>query len=318
MADVVITEFMDPVAVAVLADRYDTVYDPELWDGPERLAVEAATARALVVRNKTSVTAELIAGAPHLMVVGRLGVGLDNIDVDACAAAGVAVRPATGANNVAVAEYVIGAALLLTRRAFGVTEAVIAGSWPREQTLGNELSGKVLGLVGLGAIAREVAARAAALGMAVIAHDPLLDIDAPAWDAAERCEEMANLLSRADVVSLHVPLNDDTAGLVGATAISAMKAGAVLINTSRGGVVDEAAVAAALRSGALGGAAFDVFATEPVDADYGATFSGIPNLILTPHIAGITEESNAAVSQMVAEHVTTALGDDGPHRHGSR
>lgn len=305
MSDIVITEFMDEAAVASLAGR-DVLYDPTLVDRPDDLLAALADCRALVVRNRTQVRGDLLAAAPRLRIVGRLGVGLDNIDVAACAARGVAVRPATGANDLAVAEYVITAALMLLRRAWFASAAVAAGEWPRMALIGQEVEGKTLGLVGFGAIARLTAAKARALGFKVVAHDPLLAADHPAWAGVRRLD-LPSLLAASDVVSLHVPLTTDTRRMIDAAAIEAMKPGAILVNAARGGVVDEAALVAALREGKLGGAAFDVFETEPLAAADGAAFASVPNLVLTPHIAGVTEESNARVSFVIAEAVAAAL-----------
>ncbi|WBX84506.1 hydroxyacid dehydrogenase [Sphingosinicella microcystinivorans] len=305
MSDIVITEFMDEAAVASLAGR-DVLYDPTLVDRPDDLLAALADCRALVVRNRTQVRGDLLAAASRLRIVGRLGVGLDNIDVAACAARGVAVRPATGANDLAVAEYVITAALMLLRRAWFASAAVAAGEWPRMALIGQEAEGKTLGLVGFGAIARLTAAKARALGFKVVAHDPLLAADHPAWAGVRRLD-LPSLLAASDVVSLHVPLTADTRRMIDAAAIEAMKPGAILVNAARGGVVDEAALVAALREGKLGGAAFDVFETEPLAAADGAAFASVPNLVLTPHIAGVTEESNARVSFVIAEAVAAAL-----------
>ncbi len=262
--------------------------------------------RALIVRNRTQVRGALLDAAPELTCVGRLGVGLDNIDLAACEGRGVAVYPATGANNLSVAEYAIGTAMALLRGAYAANEEMIAGDWPRQSCAGRELSGKVLGLVGFGAIARDTAARARALGMEVAAFDPFVPADDPVWRTAGRLDLDA-LLATADVVSLHVPLTDGTRHLIDAPRIAAMKPGAILINAARGGVVDEAAVAAALRAGHLGGAALDVFETEPLTAGAATIFAGVPNLILTPHIAGVTVESNTRVSELVADRVLAHL-----------
>ncbi|BCX16666.1 MAG: hypothetical protein KatS3mg117_0348 [Geminicoccaceae bacterium] len=307
MARIVISELMDEAAVADLARDHAVLYAPDLVDRRDELRAALAEAEALLVRNRTRVDAELLAAAPRLRVVGRLGVGLDNIDLDACRARGIEVHPATGANDVAVAEYVIGAILLLLRGAFAATPRVLEGAWPREASIGREAFGKRLGLVGFGRIGREVAARARALGMAMAAFDPLLPEDDPAWVGVERQVTLAGLLAASDVVSLHVPLTAETRGLLDAGAIAHMRPGAILINTARGPVVDTRAVAAALRSGRLGGAALDVFEEEPLSARAAAIFAGCPNLILTPHVAGITVESNARVSAMVAAAVRRVL-----------
>ena len=306
MPDVVITEFMDEAAVARLKARRDTTYDPTLVERPNDLLPLLAGARALIVRNRTQVRGQLLEAAPKLACVGRLGVGLDNIDSEACGARRITVYPATGANDLSVAEYVITAAMMLLRGAWTATAAVAAGEWPRQRLMGRELAGKTMGLVGFGAIAREVAWRANAMGMPIVAYDPLLDAGHPAWQLARNIS-LDGLLEVADVVSLHVPLTEGTRHMIGSPQLSAMKPGAILINAARGGVVDEAALAAALREGRLGGAALDVFEREPLPAEDGAKFAGLSNLILTPHIAGVTVESNVRVSELIADTVLAHL-----------
>ncbi len=307
MADIVITEFMDEESVDALAADYNVVYDPGLVDRPDKIRNLVSDARGLIVRNRTRVDTELLDAAPLLRVVGRLGVGLDNIDLDACSARGVAVCPATGANDIAVAEYVIGAAMLLLRTAFVNSDAVQKGEWPRQQSMGREVFGKQLGLIGCGGIARQTAQRALALGMSIAAYDPLISSENNVWAKIHRCTKVDDLLAQADIVSLHVPLTPDTRNLVDQRFIRGMRQGAILINTSRGGVVDEIALVDALRSGALGGAALDVFAEEPLSVVAGARFEDLPNLLLTPHIGGVTEESNGRVSQVTADNVRKYL-----------
>jgi len=306
MPDIIITEFMDETAVASLKARYDTVYDPALVDQAEKLAALVSEACALVVRNRTQVRGALLASAKKLSCVGRLGVGLDNIDVEACKARNIAVCPATGANDLSVAEYVITSAAMLLRHAYAANEAMLAGKWPRQALAGRELAGKTIGLVGFGSIAREVAWRANAFGMQIVASDPYLEATHPAWMTA-RNVSLDGLIEIADVISLHTPLTDQTRNLIDAGALAKMKPEAVLINAARGGIVDEAALAAALREGRLAGAALDVFATEPLSAEAGEKFKGIANLVLTPHIAGVTEESNIRVSHLIAEKVLAHL-----------
>jgi len=306
MAEIVISEFMDEAAVEALREDFDVVYDPDLVDRPDDLVEALAAARALIVRNRTQVTEALLGAAPRLEAVGRLGVGLDNIDLEACRRRSVSVHPATGANAAAVAEYVVAAVMALTRGVFSATERVAAGEWPRTELAGREVGGRRLGLVGLGTIAREAASRAAGLGMRLAAFDPFLAEDDPAWEGIERLDLDA-LLERSDAISVHVPLTDNTRGLIDAEAIGRMGPEAVLVNTARGGVVDEKAVVEALRRGRLAGAALDVFDAEPLDAATGQRFRGVPNLILTPHIAGITVESNRRVSSLTARNVREAL-----------
>ena len=306
MPDIVISEFMDEAIARDVLSGYDVLYDPTLVDDREALLASLADARAIVVRNRTRVDQELLDCGPHIRVVGRLGVGLDNIDLEACERRKVAVCPATGANDLAVAEYVISAAFMLLRRGWQAYDQMIAGEWPRTQLIGRETSGKRLGLIGFGSIAREVAARAQALGMSVAAFDPYVPADDPAWDEVET-SDLANLAALCDVISIHVPLTDETRNLVDAEFIAGMRDDAILINTARGGVIDEDSLIEALRAGRLGGAALDVFESEPLDATAGSKFDDLPNLLLTPHIAGITEEANLRVSRVTAQNVADHL-----------
>jgi len=307
LARVVITEFIDERALPALRAAHDVVYDPKLVDDPARLRAEAASADAIVVRNRTQVRGELLAALKRCRVVGRLGVGLDNIDVPACEARGMKVIPATGANALSVAEYVVGSALLLLRGAYQSTAAVAAGQWPRAAlSNGRECGGRTLGLIGFGSIGQLTARLARGLGMQVIAFDAMMDADHPAYAAlGVRAAGLDEVVAGADVVSLHVPLVDSTRNLFDARRIAAMKRGAVLVNTARGGIVDEVALAAALRSGHIGGAAIDVFDQEPLPA--AEHFVGCPNLLLTPHVAGVTTESNERVSFLIVDKVIEAL-----------
>jgi len=297
---------MDEQAIREGLAGFDVLYDPALVDRSEDLKKAVAQARALIVRNRTQVRGALLESAAKLRAVGRLGVGLDNIDLAACEARGIAVLPASGANDLSVAEYVICTAMLLLRGAYGAASEVIAGKWPRNALIGREMAGKTMGLVGFGSIARLTAKLAAALGMTVIAFDPFAKDDVFAAAQVRRMT-LNDLLAAADVVSLHVPLTDDTRNMIDAAALGRMKPDAILINAARGGVVDEAAVAAALKDGKLGGAALDVFVEEPLGAAKGGVFAAGPNLVLTPHIAGVTTESNTRVSWVTVENVKRVL-----------
>ena len=302
MTRIVISEFMDDSAVATLTERFDVLYDRDLVDSPADLAVQIADADALIVRNRTSVDRALLDYAPRLRVVGRLGVGLDNIDVKACEARNIRVIPATGANASAVAEYVVATAMMLLRGAYQSTADVAGGHWPRAALSGGrETAGRTLGIVGFGNIGRIVGKLARALGMRTIGFDPQIPASSPVWnDDVTTPRTFAEVIAEADVVTLHVPLTPATRNL-----IATMKPDAILINTARGGVVDEAAVAAALRARTLGGAALDVFEHEPLGV--GSPLADCPRLILTPHVAGVTRDSNIRVSSMIAHEVALAL-----------
>lgn len=303
----VISEFMDAPAVEALARQFDVDYRPKLVDQPAALESAVAEAEGWIVRNRTQVRGRVLEAAARLKVIGRLGVGVDNIDVERCQARGIRVIPASGANAESVAEYVITAALGGLRGVFFATRAVEAGTWPRQMlSQGREATGKVLGIIGLGSIGRLVARKAAALGMHVIAHDAFLKPDDPAWREVEGPPRtLEQLLRESDVVSLHVPLTNETRGLLNASRLGLMKRNAVLINTARGGLVDEHTLAAMLRQGRLGGAALDVFDQEPLPKN--SHLAQVPGLLLTPHVAGVTLESNERVSAMIAKGVTEAL-----------
>ncbi|MDP3761690.1 MAG: hydroxyacid dehydrogenase [Ramlibacter sp.] len=307
MKKIVITEFMDPQAVQALANQADVCYDAALVDDAPRLLSQVRDADAVIVRNRTQMRGELLAACGAVSVIGRLGVGLDNIDLAACEARDIRVIAATGANARAVAEYVLGTAMLLLRGAYRSTDAVAGGAWPRAAlSSGREIGGKTLGLVGFGDIGRLTATLARGLGMRVLACDPMLQPHDAVWaQHGVQATTLDELLAQADVVSLHVPMTSATRDLLSAQRVAGMKKGAIVINTARGGVADEAAIAAAIRAGQLGGAAFDVFEPEPLPA--GTSWAGCPNVVLTPHIAGVTAEANTRVSALIAAEVARAL-----------
>ena len=304
---IIIPEFMDDAAVASLMSRFDVLFDKELVKRRDDLLNALVDADAIIVRNATQVDTQLLGAAPLLKAVGRLGVGLDNIDTQACAARGVEIIPATGANASSVAEYVIATAMLLLRGAYQSSAAVAVGEWPRSRlSNGREIAGKTLGLVGFGSIGKVTGRLGRALGMRVIGFDPNIPMESPVWSFEQTVPRSLDEVAReADIVSLHVPLTPQTRELLDAGRIGRMKHDAILINTARGGIVDEAAVAAALRAGRLGGAALDVFQHEPLAT--GSPLCDCPNLVLTPHIAGVTRESNVRVSSLIAEKITSFL-----------
>ena len=303
---ILITEFMDETAVERLKAAHPTGYAPHLADRPEELAARVDSIQALIVRNRTQVTAKLLDAASRLKVVGRLGVGLDNIDLDACNARGVEVIPAIGANTLSVAEYVVSNALVLLRAAYQANARMLAGDWPRADCSGREAAGRLLGLIGFGANGQETARLARALGMQIMAFDSMLPPEHPAWQGT-RAVRLDEVMEQADVISLHVPLTDQTRHLINADRLAQMKTGAIVINAARGGIVDDAALAEALHQGQIAGAALDVFETEPLTRDAAQVFAGIQNLILTPHIAGVTKDSNVRVSAMIADRVLDRL-----------
>ena len=307
MAEIVITEFVDDATVQNLSQDYHVHFDPKLVDQQQNLPILLKDCRALIVRNRTQVTSKLLKSGPNIQVIGRLGVGLDNIDTEACQEQGIEVCPAIGANSISVAEYSIAAMLILLKRGiFDVSERVIAGEWPRTELMGLEAAGRSFGLIGYGAISREVATRAKALGMQVTAFDPFINEDDPVWDIAKKAT-LDEIITTNDVISCHVPLNNDTYHVIDETAIARMRGGTIVINASRGGVVDEKAIIAGLKSKKLGGAALDVFEYEPLDQKSGAEFHEAPNLLITPHVAWATEEADIKTGAVTVANVRRVL-----------
>ena len=303
---ILITEFMDEAAVEALRGTFEVIYQPSLAQTQDKIPSMMGDVTALIVRNNTEVTAQILDAAPHLTCVGRLGVGLDNIDLDACKSRNVTVYPATGANNLSVAEYVITSAMVLLRNAYFSKDKMLNGDWPRAQCAGREISGKTLGLIGYGAIAQHTAQMGRAMGMKTCAYDPYLPRENNAWRSVTRLELDA-LLGSCDVVSLHIPLTEQTRNLIDGERLALMKADAILINAARGGVVDEIALGEALSNRKLGGAAIDVFESEPLTAKAAERFCELNNVLLTPHIGGVTVESNQRVSALIANKVRDHL-----------
>jgi D-3-phosphoglycerate dehydrogenase len=273
-------------------------------DDPDRFLELLERAQGLVVRSGTRVDRDFLAGAPCLRVVGRAGVGVDNIDMAAATERGIAVLNAPAGNTISAAELTLALMLSTVRRIPAADRSVREGAWTRGRFAGLELRGKTLGLVGAGRIGSEVARRARGFGMTILAYDPFLS-DERARDVGVEPVELEELLARADVVSLHVPLTDSTRGMMGPEEMAAMKAGAFLINVARGGVVDEDALASALEKGELGGAALDVYAQEPLPDD--SRLRQAPNLVLTPHLGASTAEAQELVAREIAVGVRDAL-----------
>ncbi|HVR79231.1 MAG TPA: hydroxyacid dehydrogenase [Acidimicrobiia bacterium] len=269
-----------------------------------RFGSELETAAGLIVRSATTVDARLLEAAPELKVVGRAGVGVDNIDVAAASERGVAVVNAPGGNTVSAAELTMALLLSVARRVSEADRSMREGRWDRANLQGVELRGRTLGVVGAGRIGSAVADRCRAFGMRVIVHDPYLSADRLA-ELRSVVVEMDQLVAEADVITLHVPLTDETRGLIGESALLKMKKGAFLVNLSRGGVVDEAALARALIEGRIAGAGLDVYETEPLAPE--SPLLSAPNLVLTPHLGASTKEAQVQVALEVAANLRAAL-----------
>ena len=271
---------------------------------PELLCDELADSEGLIVRSETKVTGELLDAARNLRVIGRAGVGIDNIDVPAATARGVVVMNAPDGNTITTAEHTIALLVALARRVPQANSSLKSGKWERKNFIGTELQGKTLGIVGLGRIGRVVASRARALGMKIVAYDPFiapeqtrdLEIESASFDEVLRC---------ADFLTVHTPLTPDTRGLINADALAKMKSGARLINCARGGLIDEQALFHAIYSGKIAGAALDVFEQEPPPRDH--PLLKLEEVIVTPHLGASTTEAQEGVAFTVAEQMRDYL-----------
>ena len=297
--DLLITEDLDSPSVQKLAARYSAVREPLLWKNPAELKTKISEARAIMVRNQTQLTREILSSAPKLLGIGRVGVGLDNIDVTAASEKGIVVVAPLNANAVSVAELTFALMLALARKIPFADRSTKAGGWDRKTFTGTELDGKTLTICGLGRIGRLVALRARAFGMSIRVFDPFVKSDAPVLNElnATLCPTLAEALSSADFVTVHSPLTPETRHMFNATAFTAMKRGAFFINTSRGSVMDESAVLNALKNGQLGGAALDVREIEPPATR--SEFEKLDNVILTPHVGAFTTEAQARTFEAV-------------------
>ncbi len=307
---IVVSEYIHEDALGGL-EPLGLHYDPRLFEDRAALTKLLHDADALVVRNQTRVDGALVKNASKLKVVGRIGVGLDNLELPVLRERNITVTWAPGTNAVSVAEYVLGVMLTFSRAFTRVSAELHQGRWDRQAAIGTELYGKTLGIVGLGDIGSRLAKRAEALGMRVLASDPVVHGSSFAvQEYGLELTPLETLLERADFVSLHAPLLPSTKNMIDAAALTRMKPTAFLINTARGGLVDEAALADALRNGRLAGAALDVRVKEPPPEN--DPLQDLDNLILTPHIAGVTEESNRRASLHVAEDVRRVLAGQKP------
>ena len=299
---ILVAEPLADEGLALLRSHAEVDYAPNL-PRPELLA-RLAGCQALIVRSGVKVDAEVLAAGTSLAVVGRAGTGLDNIDVTAAEAAGITVVNAPDANTVAAAEHALGLLFALARRIAAADASLRRGEWRRSDFVGTELAGKTLGIVGLGRIGLAVATRAGALEMTLLGADPYVSTERAA-EYGVMLVELDELISRADFITLHVPLTSATRGAMGRPQLDAMKPSAALINTARGGLVDETALAEALAAGRLAGAAVDVFSDEPLPAD--SPLRSAPNTVLTPHLGASTREAQARAGVQTAQAVLDVL-----------
>ena len=305
MIDVVISENIQGAGVDALGARYRVAFEPDLWKDPALLAEKVKSCRALIVRNQTPVTASLMDAAQELLVIGRAGVGLDNVDYKHAEKAGIVLSFTPDQNAISVAEIAIGMMLSLARFIPAADADTKKGNWNRQRFVGMELYGKTLGIVGAGKIGYLTARRAMAFGMKVLAYDPFLSRDNILLSEVQaELVELDELLARADVVSCHLPATAQTVGLLNRERFMSMKPGAFFINTSRGKVVVEQDLVEALKAGIVGGAALDVRGKEPPQV---GELETMPNVILLPHIAAFTREAQDRVTAAICEDAARVL-----------
>lgn len=305
--DILITEDLQSPAIDALVAKFSVVREPTLWKDATKLKAALAEARAVMVRNQTQLTADVLAAAPRLIGIGRVGVGLDNIDLPTATARGIAVIAPLDANAVSVAELTIGLLLALARKISHADRSTKAGGWDRRGCTGIELAGKTLAICGFGRIGKLVAKRAAAFGMRLTVFDPFVKPgDATLTETgATLCGKLEEALAQADFVTTHSPLTPETKRMFNAQTFAAMKRGAFFINTSRGGVVDEAALLGALQNGQLAGAALDVREVEPPKER--TAFETMDSVILLPHVGSFTHEAQARTFEAVCADLAHLL-----------
>ncbi len=295
---------LDGLAPLTRDSRFTVVVKPGL--AGDELAEAIADADAVLVRSATKITRASLAKAARLKAIGRAGVGVDTIDVDAASEKGIPVLTAPAGNTIAAAELTMALLLAVARKVPAADRSMKHGEWDRKSFSGIELYGKTLGLVGAGRIGGQVAKRARAFGMTVVVYDPFLSPER-AMELDVRLGTLDEVITTADVVSVHVPLTDATANLIGNAQLGAMKKGALLLNVARGGVVNETALLEALKSGHLAGAALDVYEQEPLPKD--SALRALPNVVMTPHLGASTAEAQQNVAIEIAEAVRNCLAN---------
>ena len=300
-ARVLVREPIAESGLALLKSRFDVVEDSQT-----DLAAIIGDFEAIVIRSATTLDAALIEQAGRLKVIGRAGVGVDNVDVDAATRHGIVVANAAESTVDSAAEHALALLLSLARNIPQAHGALTAGSWDRQRFTGIELAGKTLGVLGLGRIGREVARRALGIGMRVVAYDPFVAAERFRELGVEPAASLEGVYAEADVITLHLPLNEETRCLLDAGAFEQMKDGVRIVNAARGGLIDEGALVAAIRSGKVAGAALDVFEQEP----YAGPLLELPQVVVTPHLAGSTAEAQDRAGVVIAEQVTAALDGD--------
>ena len=298
MINILITEFIDPEALKILSKDFNVIYKKDIWENSDYLKKEINKFEGIIVRNKTNLNQSILEKAANLKYIGRLGVGLDNIDTEYCKKNNIFVQPATGMNADSVAEYVISSSLSLLKKTKLINEKTQSGQWPRTSITTNELRGKILGLIGFGDIAKKVLKLINAFEVTTIAFDPFITSQEMEEHNVKKVT-FENILSLADIISIHVPLNNETKYLFDKKIFQKMNNKPIIINSSRGGIINEIDLLEAYKNNYVSGFALDVYEHEPVKKIFLKNITNDMNCILSPHIAGVTEESNTRVSEFI-------------------
>ncbi|MBT8475437.1 MAG: phosphoglycerate dehydrogenase [Rhodobacteraceae bacterium] len=301
---VLVSDKLSETAVQIFRDRgIDVTFDPTLGKDKDKLLEAIAEYDGLAIRSATKVTEKLLANAPNLKVIGRAGIGVDNVDIPAASKKGVIVMNTPFGNSITTAEHAIAMMMAVARQIPEANASTHAGKWEKSRFMGVELTAKTLGVIGAGNIGSIVCERAHGLKMKVVAYDPFLSEERADKLGIEKVK-LDELLARADFITFHVPLTDKTRNILSAEAIAKLKPGVRIVNCARGGLVDEAALAEALKDGRVAGAAFDVFATEPATD---SPLFNLPNVVATPHLGASTTEAQENVALQVAEQMSDYL-----------
>jgi len=304
MKNILITEFMNEDSVNLLKKNFNVNYDKTMFESEEKIKKEISNCEAIIVRNKTQLQKSILDNALNLKFVGRLGVGLDNIDKEYCKKKNIHIQTATGMNADSVAEYVIGSSLYLIKNIILFDNNTKKGFWPRSSFTSYELKDKIFGLIGFGAIGKKVCKLAQSFCAKVISYDPYINSNLKN-EFNLKFTTFDEVIKNSNIISIHVPLNEETKNLINSNVFNKMSKKPILINTSRGSIVNEKDLIVAYKNKNISGFALDVFGKEPVEDNFYKQIDDTFNCILTPHISGVTQESNKKISEFIANKLIT-------------
>jgi len=303
MTKILITEFINQESLNNLKNKFDVKYDEKLWENNKKLEEIIKDYDGLIVRNKTKVNLNILENASSLKFIGRLGVGLDNIDTESCKVKNIHVQPATGMNADSVAEYVLSSSMSLVKKIPMFHAGTVKGEWPRTTIKSEEINQKCIGVIGFGTIGKKVAEYALKNKLTVLAYDPYL-AELNEKEIKIKLSNLKEIFEKSDIISLHLPLTEETKNLINKSTFSQMKNKPIIINTSRGSIINENDLIDAYHNDLISGFALDVFENEPIKSEFYKKISSDMNCILTPHISGVTTESNIRVSDFIVKKTT--------------